>query len=1623
MADNISDNAVLAELQFGIGNIEKQMLEIQALANKTALTVQETFAKTKLTLGPDMSGVTTANDAQLVKNLTATQAKRLNILREGEARAQAVVAESQTAQEAFVAQSYTNMGVQKMMADAQIKNSAELTAQSIIESQNRVDLEIGESTQRRVLAEQVADAKIDAITAKSATQRSVMEQKADAQILMQREKTAAQIALIEQRTQAAQARTLAYSEKTGSMANLLQRRTSWLVSGGLVFGGLAGLGEAVSTINEVESGMTVIARVTEDVNFNFKEMRDELQQLGVTYGDVWADTSDIAIKWAQAGYNMADTAELTKDSLLALNTAELNSEQATSGLIAIMAQWGLTAEDLLPVIDKINKVADDYAITSSDLVAGLTRSSGAAKVLGMTMEETIAILTAMREATGRTGKEVGNALNSILSFMQRPTAIKAFETEGIRVFADEARTQFRNVIEVFEEMAKRWPQMSEATQNAFVEQADAAGLYSEEMAEVIGQEEEYNDIQQRNLSQAAAGIYRRNYLLALLQNWSKVDEVLISQENSLGYSLAENERTMQTLAKQIEVLKASAEQLAVALGDTGILNELKGLVEGTTEAIQRFNELDDDTQTLIVTFVEVTLAVKLLDAALKSLGLSATLTGGAKLVGLAAIGPKLAEVTKGITSVAAAATAAKVAANGLAKGLLAAAGGPVGVALIAIGTAASFIAREVKKANEELEEHAVMASGLIKEYDSLTAKMEGMAQGTEEYNKAAQELVALKGNIANSLPEVVDGFNDETGAIEINRSAMEQLIDAGEKLKESKETESDAYAKEIERLQEDIKAHEDAARQYESSQNVLEDLAKRREDLTAVLAKQTKESEEAQKTQEALGETERLIADIATKAGLKRTATIDEIMAKLKQLSMAEKQAAIETQLAEAMKTQSVINESYRRLKALGEEIKANKSTLSGGKYYDDIPIWLKGKYNFLPGGEGWTRKELLENQEEEAAENEKLRQNQAALTDQLNEINEAQERINALKADAITSSVKVPATSTGGGNEYTSSEKMAAIIGKWTDNLETADEATWEYSIALQELSTKQSILESEIGDSIPTLEQQQAALANLTDQSEQHRLTQEALHEVNEANRVAMAGLDGEIETAKRQYGEYASETQKLVKAKEDLEKQTRQNSKEWWVEQAAIVSLSKSMQELQEDTVAKTYQSERDTMQHKVNLAQMTTEQQIKELMRMKDTYLLTVKETWEIDEELYSLRKKLLQEYLDELEDEYNDKLERIDNRTDRTVARLQAKIDALDDKGTDNERERAEADHNQKIAELEKERYKHELREGYEHKEAIADLNQQIADEEEAWRRQQEDWALEDKKSALEDEIEAVKEAADKEEAELKKHYEKAKSIAEDSIDDIVNAIGEKDLDFEETGKSLVDAFIEGMMSGDFSEVYAKIDEITESTGSSSSSSSSKKSSSSSSSSKASSAAKKKAQATEDASEARAALIAAGYAQGAEDISSHDAKGAAEWYSQYIAGRDDLSSSIKKLFLKIANAKQAWEDADNAHTGAYVEEGGMAILRHDERVLSPNLTQSFDKLVAALTLPDVTSKISGSGTNEAAITEATNRIINAIAQQRVIAVDKMVNVENANLGDQANIQALALETRSVLMAKG
>mgnify|MGYP000870017681 CR=1 FL=1 len=217
-----------------------------------------------------------------------------------------------------------------------------------------------------------------------------------------------QLAILKQQTSASISDDIRTGK--GRASEEWDRRTSWFLSGTLFYGMINSGKEAVTTIKDVEMGMIEIARIMDDSTFSFKGYRDQLMQLGIDYGQTFDVVQDIALRLAQAGYNVKDSLDLTKTALLALNTAELDAANATDSMIGIMAQWGLQASDLELVIDKINKTADDYTVSSQDLVDGLLRSSSAAKNMNMSIEDTIALLTVMREASGRTGQEVGEKI-------------------------------------------------------------------------------------------------------------------------------------------------------------------------------------------------------------------------------------------------------------------------------------------------------------------------------------------------------------------------------------------------------------------------------------------------------------------------------------------------------------------------------------------------------------------------------------------------------------------------------------------------------------------------------------------------------------------------------------------------------------------------------------------------------------------------------------------------------------------------------------------------------------------------------------------------------------------------------------------------------------------------------------------------------------------------------------------------------------------------------------------------------------------------------------------------------------------------------------------------------------
>ena len=180
---------------------------------------------------------------------------------------------------------------------------------------------------------------------------------------------------------------------------------------------------AIRTIRSMISDVVELDYALVDLKKTFKGTTSELQdfyyessniakQLGVTSKEVITSASS----WSRLGYNTKQTAtEMAKAaSIMKMISPNMDIETANSGLISIVKAFNeIDVGNIMnEVISPINEVGNTFAVSNSDILEGLQRSSAAMKMMGEDLTSTIALFTAGNEIL-QDASQMGNALRSI----------------------------------------------------------------------------------------------------------------------------------------------------------------------------------------------------------------------------------------------------------------------------------------------------------------------------------------------------------------------------------------------------------------------------------------------------------------------------------------------------------------------------------------------------------------------------------------------------------------------------------------------------------------------------------------------------------------------------------------------------------------------------------------------------------------------------------------------------------------------------------------------------------------------------------------------------------------------------------------------------------------------------------------------------------------------------------------------------------------------------------------------------------------------------------------------------------------------------------------------------------
>ena len=358
------------------------------------------------------------------------------------------------------------------------------------------------------------------------------------------------------------------------------------------------IGEVIDEMVDLESSMVQIDRVLNESSLDIDNYRDKLMQTAYDYGNSMSNVADITLRLAQAGFDSNEALKLTEKTLLALNTAELNATQATDDMVAVMAQWGWMTGDANEearqygeIIDKINKVADNFPTTSADIMDALKKVSSAFNLAGADIDETIATIVAAEKASQRGGKVIGTALSNIVQQIKAEGKLNLAEELGLNFFKDAKKTEFKPIMEIFQEMSDRMATLKKEGKESSVEMQQMLELFT---------------------------VFRRNIGASLLgemeggenSTYMRVYETAL---NSVGYSIQENAKYMATAKAAQEQFNVALLQLKTSVWDSGVEDVYKSMLVLGRELIDNIGVLVDKFGGIPTVVGAATLAFSLLN--------------------------------------------------------------------------------------------------------------------------------------------------------------------------------------------------------------------------------------------------------------------------------------------------------------------------------------------------------------------------------------------------------------------------------------------------------------------------------------------------------------------------------------------------------------------------------------------------------------------------------------------------------------------------------------------------------------------------------------------------------------------------------------------------------------------------------------------------------------------------------------------------------------------------------------------------------------------------------------------------------------------------------------------------
>ena len=348
---------------------------------------------------------------------------------------------------------------------------------------------------------------------------------------------------------------------------------------------------ALTEMKAVDTELTNISKVSGKTGAELKSIGDAAYSTASKYG-VAADQYLSAVytfQKAGLGDSAEQMGELATKTMLVGDTS---ADVASKFIIATNAAWNMggNIQQLSTVVDEADYINNNYATTLDKLAAAMPIVASTSANLGMSVEETMAVIGTITSITQETGTKAATAWRALAMNI----------TKELGTITDETG----ETIEVTAESVKSISDALAIYGNDAVKAAQQTGQLIDPMEAVESLAQAYRDglltdIELQNILMSVGGKLRTNQLTALVKDLASDTSIYRQMLEGLGDAAG-------TADSEISVMLSSWDAKTKILGNTWTefvqksvkTDSIKGLLDGLTRMLNALDNLGNAAKLL-----------------------------------------------------------------------------------------------------------------------------------------------------------------------------------------------------------------------------------------------------------------------------------------------------------------------------------------------------------------------------------------------------------------------------------------------------------------------------------------------------------------------------------------------------------------------------------------------------------------------------------------------------------------------------------------------------------------------------------------------------------------------------------------------------------------------------------------------------------------------------------------------------------------------------------------------------------------------------------------------------------------------------------------------------------------